>query len=105
MLKHLGHSVIETSDGCELKEKFIENMNIIDCIITDVMMPKCSGIEALRDINKIKKIPSIIVTAVENNTNVTDSNGKRLSWTVCDFYLSKPILMKNLENILNTLKK
>jgi CheY-like chemotaxis protein len=105
MIRHLGHDVIETSDGIELKEKFMQNVNNIDCIISDVMMPNCSGIEAIRDINKIKKIPSIIVTAVEQNAVMADKNGVRLSWTVCDLYLAKPITLKNLENVLHNIQK
>jgi CheY-like chemotaxis protein len=104
MLKNLGHSVIEAVDGIDLQEKFNENINNVDCIISDVMMPNCSGLEAIRNINKIKKVPSIIVTAVENNTILMDSMGNRLSWTVCELYLSKPINKESLKTVLTNIQ-
>jgi putative two-component system response regulator len=62
LLRELGYSVISCNNGKEAIDKFIENK--IDIVLTDIKMPKISGIELLEKIHDInKEIPVILMTA------------------------------------------
>ena len=56
------YEVIEASNGLEAINKVKEN-NDIDIIILDVMMPKLDGFSAFKKIREIKSIPTIILSA------------------------------------------
>ena len=63
-LEDLGHKIIgEASDGLELVE--LARETVPDLILTDINMPSLSGIEAIRKINEIQTIPTIIISAYQ----------------------------------------
>jgi len=54
ILEQYGYTVIETSNGAEAVEEFIRNIDIIDIIILDVVMPKLNGKEAYEIMSEVK---------------------------------------------------
>lgn len=53
ILQHSGYDVDSVYDGQAAMEKALEN--VYDCLIFDIMMPKMSGIEALKIIRQKRK--------------------------------------------------
>ena len=67
-----------------------------DIILLDIVMPKISGLEIIRDIKKDKRIARTSIIAV---TGLTYSEYKAdLIDAGCDDYLSKPYLIEELES-------
>ena len=50
------YSVLEAADGEEAVEQFESNMNKVNLVILDVMMPKQDGWSALRQIRQISNV-------------------------------------------------
>lgn len=84
-LKNEGLEVIEVSDGEKALEFFYENKDI-RLVILDVMMPVCSGWEALAEIRKLSEVPVIMLTALGDDQNEIKGLKKG-----ADDYISKPI--------------
>jgi signal transduction histidine kinase len=63
MLTDLGYNVLLALDGEEALVIFQENMEMIDLVVSDMIMPKKSGIELFNDLKKIKPdVKFILVT-------------------------------------------
>lgn len=60
ILESSGYNVIEAVDGNDAIEKFVENKDKIDIVITDVIMPNKSGKEVYDEIIKIKNDVKVI---------------------------------------------
>lgn len=87
-------TVIKADNGLVAVEKFLNNINIIDFIFMDVLMPQMDGVEAAQQIKKIKKnIPIIGQTAIEKY--------EELDMSVFDAILYKPFHYEKVKNILN----
>lgn len=90
IIKHAGYDVTIASDGQEAVEKASEKA--FDVMLFDVMMPRKTGIEALKEIReKGIMTPVILLTAmseIEDKINGLDSGA--------DDYLTKPISMGEL---------
>lgn len=62
LLKEYGYSVVSSSNAEDAIRRFQEN--IIDVVVTDIVMPSVSGIELLRQIHDINPVtPVILMTA------------------------------------------
>ena len=62
ILQHSGYDVDSVYDGQAAMEKALEN--VYDCLIFDIMMPKMSGIDALKIIRQKGNLsPVIMLTA------------------------------------------
>lgn len=83
------YEVYEAENGLKAIE-IIEN-NDIDVIILDIMMPKLDGYSTYREIKKIKKIPTIILSA--RSEEYDKLFGFELG---VDDYLAKPFSPKEL---------
>jgi CheY-like chemotaxis protein len=63
MLKDLGYNVLMASDGEEALVVFQENLELIDLVVSDMVMPKKTGIELFSDLKQIKPdVKFILVT-------------------------------------------
>jgi signal transduction histidine kinase len=63
MLKDLGYNVLMASDGEEALVVFQENLEVIDLVVSDMVMPKKSGIELFNELKQIKPdVKFILVT-------------------------------------------
>lgn len=84
-----GYQVIEAEDGTDALD-ILEHENI-DIIVLDIMMPKLDGFSTFREIKKIKNIPTIILSA--RNEEYDKLLGFDLG---IDDYLTKPFSPKEL---------
>lgn len=93
------YKVFTASSG----EKGIETIksNVIDIVLSDFRMPGMSGIDVLREIKKINpQIDVVIMTAFGNIEDAVE-----LMKLGAYDYLTKPIDLEELENILNKIKE
>ena len=100
ILKKLGLEFDIANDGLEAIEAFKKNK--YDCILMDENMPNLNGIEATKQIREIENnfdITSTPIIAVTANALSGDKD-KFLSVGMDD-YISKPINVNSLRNILN----
>lgn len=82
-LKNEGHAVTSFADGEALLSAF--QMKQCDLVILDIMMPELDGIETLTRIRKMSKVPVILLTAKDTDSDYY--NGLALG---SDDYLTKP---------------
>jgi two-component system response regulator MprA len=82
-----GHEVETAVDGQEVVDK-ISAANPPDLLLLDAMMPRKSGIDALRELRAAGiDAPALIVSA---HTDGGDDNGDRAALAI-DGYITKPI--------------
>ncbi len=95
-LEEAGYNVSTAQDGAEALEIFTQND--FDCVITDLRMPKLSGLELLEKIKTANaEIPLIVITAFgEVETAVTAMKAGAFD------YINKPF---NRDEILLTLER
>lgn len=63
-LRRSGYKVIEAANGEEAIQKYNENINDIDVVILDIMMPGVDGLEVCKYIrNKSKRVGIVMLTA------------------------------------------
>ena len=97
-----GYTVLEAEDGEEALKMFYE-INDIDLILLDVMMPKIDGWEVCKEIRKDSKVPIIMLTARSDESD--ELLGFKLG---VDEYISKPfspkILVARVEAVLRRAK-
>ena len=85
-----GYYVVECYDGQHALDTF--EAEHIDCIVTDIMMPRMDGNRFASEVRKTnREIPILMLTALET---IDDKERGFISGT--DDYLVKPILMKEL---------
>ncbi|MCK9161865.1 MAG: response regulator [Arcobacter butzleri] len=97
LLKNFVNHIYTASDGQEGYEVFLNNQSKIDVIISDINMPKLSGIEMMQEIRKInKEIPVIFATAYSDSAFLAEA----IKVKVYD-YIVKPINIRTLLIILN----
>ena len=93
-----GYQVYEASDGEEAIETFTNEKNF-DLIILDVMMPKLSGWEVLKEIRRLSNIPVLMLTARTDESD--ELTGFKLG---ADEYVTKPfspkVLVARIEALL-----
>ena len=58
-----GYEIIQAADGQEALEIFFNNMNKIDLILLDIMLPRMNGNEVLKEIRRNSQVPVIMLTA------------------------------------------
>jgi CheY-like chemotaxis protein len=94
ILLELGHSVVEAKNGVEAVETYgRENP---DAVFLDFLMPKMSGLDALRAIRaKGGKAPVVLLTAI------SDSSVRSLEPAEApNVYLEKPLSRRAVEKAL-----
>ena len=58
-----GHHIITASDGEEAVRIFAENVETIDLVFLDMTMPGLSGLDALKQIQKIRPLTKALVAS------------------------------------------
>ena len=85
------YDVMEAQDGENAIEIYKENIDKIDLILLDVMMPKLDGWSVLREVRETSKVPIIMLTARDD---VMDKvTGFQIG---ADDYVSKPFGIREL---------
>ena len=97
-----GHEVIEAADGMEAVN--LCKGQTFDIIIMDIMMPRLDGYSACKEIFKIKKYPTIMLSARKEEYD------KLLGFDLgIDDYVTKPFspkeLMARIKAVINRSKK
>ena len=98
-LEKVGYECLVALDG-ELAVEYFETQKI-DLILLDVMLPKKSGLEVLKEIRKESNIPILMLTALsDDQTQITAFSN------LADGYINKPFSLPVLKaRIDNLLKK
>ena len=95
-LKESNYAVTPVFDGGEALLQF--EAESFDLVILDMMLPTMSGLDVLKEIRKTSQIPVMILTALDEYTQLVSFNH------LISDYVTKPfsplILVKRIENIL-----
>lgn len=96
ILTRMGFHVLIAEDGLAgLNAVFSESP---DLVITDLMMPKLSGLDLIREVRKkehLHSLPIILLTAKADETTRKEVHGEG-----ADIYLSKPFLESELFSVI-----
>ena len=94
LLSELGHDVVQAENGLQAVE--LSGTAAPDLLILDFLMPKLSGIDALRQLRAAgQKTPAIILTAI------TDGSVRGVEGAdAADGFLEKPVTRRSLERAL-----
>lgn len=87
-LENENYSVIEAEDGEDALKKFYLNSDI-NLVILDIMMPKKTGFEVLKEIREESDLPVLILTALGSSED--EIKGLELG---ADDYITKPFKYK-----------
>ena len=98
------HEVVEARDGRELLERFSASRVAglpVDVIITDLRMPKLTGLQVLRELHDAKhRIPVILITAFGDHGTHIDA------WLLgAAAVLDKPFEVEDLRRLVRNLGK
>lgn len=88
-LKMDGYNVLRAEDGFQAID--IVEKNEIHCVVMDIMMPKCDGLNATLQIRKTHNIPIIFLSAKSEDTDKITGLGFG-----ADDYVTKPFNMLEL---------
>jgi CheY-like chemotaxis protein len=98
MLERLGYRADVAVDGLEVLEAL--QRQLYDVVLLDVQMPKMDGLEVARQIHQRWQHPTcpylIVITA-----NAMRSDRKRCLDAGIDYYMTKPICMQELAQVLS----
>ena len=104
LLKKLGLTFDVANDGLEAIEMFKKNN--YDLILMDENMPNMNGIKATQEIRKIQKEQDLKHTIIVALTaNALEGDKERFILAGMDYYLSKPLDIEKLKEILDKLEK
>lgn len=99
MLDVFEYESIRASNGFEAIEK-VEN-NDFSLVITDMRMPKMSGLDLLQKIKRSKPdIPVVIISGY-----ALDEEGNKVLADLADGFLNKPFKMSDIEELLKKVVK
>jgi len=99
LLSNFFGKVYTAENGAIGLETYLKNQDDIDVIISDINMPKLTGIEMLKKIREVdSSIPVIFATAYSDNEFLSDA----IKLKVHD-YIIKPIDIRNLLAVMNEL--
>ena len=94
-LSSIGYTIMQASDGKEAVNQFQQNIDKIDLLILDVVMPVMGGVEAARHIRKMRAdIPIIYVTGYDPEGTI---DGRNLP-APGDMVIDKPFTIDELSH-------
>jgi CheY-like chemotaxis protein len=95
MLKRLGFDVIGAENGRKAIELYQDNLEAVDIVILDLVMPDLGGAEAVDGIRKINPHVKIMLSSGygrDGNTNEIMKN--------CNGFIQKPFSMQQLSEAI-----
>jgi two-component system, cell cycle sensor histidine kinase and response regulator CckA len=96
MISRLGYKVIEAQDGIEAVRLFQEHQNEIDCVLSDLTMPRMNGWETLTALReKGADVPVILASGYDENTVMAGDHPE-----LPQAFLNKPYSMAALKDVL-----
>ena len=101
ILKDMGYDITIAKNGLEAVDNYVKNYNLYDMILMDISMPILSGEDATKEILSFEKVNNITHTKIVALTAKAfeDDKKKYLSMGM-DYYLSKPISVDKLKEII-----
>jgi DNA-binding NtrC family response regulator len=93
-LGYRGYEVLQASDGQEVLDTI--DLNDVDLVITDLMMPRINGLEFVKKIKAIRPEIVTIVYSAFGNSEMTSNLLKAGAF----FYLEKPFDLEELERLV-----
>jgi CheY-like chemotaxis protein len=66
LLSELGHVVVQAANGAEAV--VVHGREQPDLLILDFLMPKLSGLDALREIRRTRAVPAVLLTAINEGS-------------------------------------
>lgn len=96
MVKRLGLTVLEATDGVEAIELFRQNSDAIHCVLCDLTMPRMDGWETIAALHQLAPDVPVIMTSGYSKAHVMTSDHSVLP----QFFLSKPYSFKDLREAL-----
>jgi CheY-like chemotaxis protein len=99
VLGHLGYKADVVSNGLEVIQAIASKS--YDLILMDIQMPEMDGLETTQYIRKQEldlRLPQLAIVAM--TANATDDDQNRCSNAGMNDYISKPIQIDKLKNIL-----
>jgi CheY-like chemotaxis protein len=87
------YTVYEAEDG-EVAANLLDAHPNVDCVVSDIMMPRLSGTELARKMRtdpRLRNVPIVFVTAKKEASDMADGLGAGAR-----FYLRKPFKLKDL---------
>lgn len=91
-LKLYKYDIIQAKDGKVAIEQFEENINKIDLVLLDIMLPIYDGQYVLKKIRELSEVPVIMVTAKSGDYEQIKSFGNGV-----DDYIKKPFMLTLLK--------
>lgn len=98
MLAPLGFLLHEAEDGQDAVEK--ATLIRPDAVLTDLIMPRLNGYEAVRAIRRIPDLEKVVIVAV--SASVFDRDHQESILVGCDDFLRKPVRLQELLDVLAT---
>ncbi len=96
MISRLGYKVIEAQDGVEAVRLFREHQNEIDCVLSDLTMPRMNGWETLTALReKGADVPVILASGYDQDTVMAGDHPE-----LPQGFLNKPYSMAALKDVL-----
>jgi len=69
ILEALGYKVLLAEDGKSAVEVFVKNLERIDVLLMDLVMPRMSGLEAYQQIQRLRpNLPLVIMTGYSSES-------------------------------------
>lgn len=99
-LKLYDYNIIEAKDGKQAVEHFEKNVDEIDLILLDIMLPVMDGQEVLKKIREISEVPVIMMTAKAGDYEQIKSFGNGV-----DDYIKKPFMLALLKARIEAVMK
>jgi DNA-binding NtrC family response regulator len=98
MLEVFQYQALRATDGHDALKKIEENKNVA-MVITDMRMPKMTGLELLQAVKeRHPKLPVVLISGY----NIEDSDSDLVK-NKADGFLNKPFMMADIEKLLSNL--
>jgi CheY-like chemotaxis protein len=102
MLKSLGLEVVHVADGVRAIEVLKEKN--FDCVLMDIQMPEMDGVETTREIRHSLTNSNVAIPIVALTAHAMKGDREQFMAAGMNEYLSKPVEVERLVEVLNRLK-